>query len=183
MLAGILAVNRLHTIKLISVFQYKVSKLKNIFCKRNEILSLPSREARFPVSWCHRITFLSFEEEAKIGPTEQKAQAVTSPVCPPVRVLKISPVVIVQRIIFPSTEHVARIFSFGSTAQYNTAPSWPYSRRWTKRLSYETLLLSLDEDMPTSFAPAPKKEEIQTLFYSQTRPDLQSDLKKTSLRF
>jgi len=69
------------------------------------------------------MTFLSFEEEAKIDPIEQKEQDVTSPVCPPERVLKISPVAIVQRIIFPSTEQVARIFSFGSTAQYNTAPS------------------------------------------------------------
>ena len=123
---------------------------------KTETLPLPNREARFPVSWCHRITFLSFEEEAKIGPTEQKAQDVTSPVCPPERILKISPVAIVQRIIFPSTEQVARIFSFWSTAQYNTAPSWSF-RRWTKRLWYKTPL-SLD-DMPISLAPSSETEE------------------------
>lgn len=115
----------LHSIKLLSTFQREVSMLKNIFLVKEITESLPKREARFPVSWCHKITFLSREDEAKIGPIEQKVQDVTSPVCPPERVLKISPVAIVQRIILPSSEQVARIFSFGSTAQYKTAPSWP----------------------------------------------------------
>lgn len=118
---------------------------------------LPKREARFPVSWCHRITFLSLEDDAKIGPMEEKAHDVISPVCPPLRVLSgtISSVSIVQIIILPSAEQVARILSFGSTAQYNTAPSWPPRLfRWTNSFSYETV-----EDMLTNLAPtSPEKD-------------------------
>lgn len=89
--------------------------------KKDTAEFLPRREARFPflslILYCHKITFLSREDEAKMGPIEQKAQDVTSPVCTPLRVIKFSPVAIDQRIILPSTEQVARVSSFGSTAQ------------------------------------------------------------------
>ena len=88
------------------------------------------------------MTFLSREDDAKIDPNEQKEQAVTSAECPSFRVLIFSPVAIDQRLIFPSVEHVARIFPPGSTVQYLTAPPCP-SRRWSNRISNSGELLFL----------------------------------------